>query len=90
MEDNDDNNPTNLQQKTSVHIEEINNDDDTYPHNVAPLNSSHLLELSDGSDDEEGIEPALIEVDDDDKDEEEPEESAEAELGQSWFLLGIV
>ena len=47
----------------------------------APLNPLCLLKLSDRSDDKE---PALIKVDDD-KEDEEPEESAEAELGQSWF-----
>ena len=73
MEDDDDHNRTNLHQQTSVDIEEINN--------------QNLLELGDGNDDEEPTlieEPALIDVDDDEED-EEPEESAEAELGQSWF-----
>jgi len=77
--------PPNLQWRTSVHIEDVDDDEDAYPRNVAPLNPSHLLELSDGSDDEELTSelPDLIEVDDDSEDEdEEDEESAEEELGQ--------
>src|ERR1700684_1855187 len=83
--------PNNLQRRSSVHIEEVN-DQDLYPRNVASLNKSRILELSDKSEDgnDDMDCPPLETVDDeedsnDDKDKEvieEPEESAEAELGE--------
>ena len=79
----------NVRRRSSVHMEEIDDDDDI-PQNVAPANKSCILERTDGSDTEMDIDvPPLVpdddEDDDDDSDteeEEEAEESAEAELGQ--------
>jgi hypothetical protein len=74
--------PKNTQRRTSVHMEDIEEEEDAYPRNVAPLNPSRLLELSDGSDDE-GTRDVIEVYDNSEDGYEEPEESAEAELGQS-------
>ena len=70
--------PTNVQRRHSVQMEEVD-DEDSLPPNVAPSDPSCLLERSDGSDNDD-VGPELIVVDDDEV--EEPEESAEAELAR--------